>query len=261
MGQRFEGDVCVITGGGGGIGASTANLLAEEGAHVVVADYALGRAERVAGEIRAKGLKASAHFVDVRSKASVDQLLDNCWRDVGPASMAVTCAGVVGIRPFLELPESDWDRTLAVNLKGTFLVLQGVGKRLVRDGLKGRMVAVSSVSGRGPKPDVVDYAASKAGVIIVVSSAALALAKHGITVNAVCPGVVQTEMTQAIQQMRSETTGKSPEELLAGMIAGIPLGRIETGEDVARAIAFFLSDDGGYVTGQALNVCGGLAFN
>lgn len=261
MGQRFEGAVCLVTGGGGGIGSGTARLLAAEGAHVIIADLSQDRAQQVAGEIREMGFQASPHAVDVTSQESVDRLLDDSWRDVGPVNLAVTCAGIIKIQPFLDLPAADWDRTLAVNLKGTFLVIQGVARRLVQAGRKGRMVAVSSVAGRGARADVADYAASKAGVISIVRSSAMALAEHGMAVNAVCPGVVATEMTYAIQRMRSQDTGETPEEMLTRSVTGIPLGRIETPEDVAKAIAFLLSEDAGYVTGQALNVDGGLEFD
>jgi NAD(P)-dependent dehydrogenase (short-subunit alcohol dehydrogenase family) len=122
----------------------------------------------------------------------------------------------------------------------------------------GAFVAVSSVAGRGGRATAADYAASKAGVISVVRSAALALAPHGIRVNAVCPGVVDTPMTDAIHEQASRELGITREESIARMVAGIPLGRIETVDDVASAVEYLLSDGAGYVTGQALNVCGGL---
>ena len=122
-------------------------------------------------------------------------------------------------------------------------------------------MAISSVAGRGGRPDATDYAASKAGVISLVRSAALALAAHRITVNAVCPGIVDTEMTRAIHIERARLAGVTPAESLASLAATIPLGRMETAEDVANAVAFLLSAEGSYITGQALNVCGGLEFD
>ena len=153
------------------------------------------------------------------------------------------------------------DRTLAVNLKGTFLTIQAIARQMVDSSRGGSLVAISSVAGRSGRPSATDYAASKAGVISLVRSAALALAADRITVNAVCPGIVDTDMTRAIHVDRARSAGVTPVESLASLVATIPLGRIETVEDVANAVAFLLSSEGRDITGQALNVCGGLEFD
>jgi NAD(P)-dependent dehydrogenase (short-subunit alcohol dehydrogenase family) len=125
----------------------------------------------------------------------------------------------------------------------------------------GRIVNLSSISGRSGRPDQAHYAAAKAGVISLTQSAALALAGQNITVNAVCPGVVETPMTMGIHQARAGTLGITPEESLARMVARIPLGRLEKTDDVAGAVAFLCSPDAAYITGQSLNVCGGMEMN
>jgi NAD(P)-dependent dehydrogenase (short-subunit alcohol dehydrogenase family) len=260
-GRRLEHHVAVVTGAASGIGAAVAKRVATEGAAVAALDWNLEGAQRIADEITAGGGDAQAYQVDVRSSREIEAALNETERALGPVSLVATCAGIVRTYPFLELPEEQWDLTFDVNLKGTFLVLQAVARRMVTTGRQGRMVAVSSVAGRGGRADSVDYAASKAGVISVVRSAALALAPHGITVNAVCPGVVETPMTRALHEERAARTGITPEESLAAMVRTIPLGRIELPEDVANAMVFLFSDEAAYITGQALNVCGGLVFD
>lgn len=258
---RFEGRTALITGAGGGIGAAIAHRLASEGAHVALADLSLPGAERIAHAIRASGGKASAHQLDVTSAEDVAKVVQEIEQAHGLVSMAVTCAGILKTYPFLELPVEKWNATLAVNLTGTFLTFQAVARRLVAADQLGSLVGISSVAGRGGRPTVADYAASKAGVISIVRSAALALAKHHINVNAVCPGVVDTEMTRQIHVDRARMAGITPEESVARMAATIPLGRIQTGDDVADVVAFLLSPDAGYITGQSLNACGGLEFD
>ena len=181
--------------------------------------------------------------------------------ELAPLGGLVTAAGVIGKAPFLDLSVDTFERTIGVNLTGTWLTVQRVARRLSARGEGGAIVAISSVAGRGGRATAADYAASKAGVISVVRSAAQALAADGIRVNAVCPGVVDTPMTDTIHDYNAQELRISREESLARMVASIPLGRIETGEDVARAVEFLLSEQAGYVTGQALNVCGGLEFD
>lgn len=261
MSDRFAGAVVLITGGAGGIGAAVAQNLARDGAHVAVADLDLARAEQIASEIATSGGRASAHRLDVASGESVQETVADIRARCGTITHAVAAAGIIATRSFLDLTADEWDRTLAVNLRGTFLTFQAVARQLVDGSRGGSLVAISSVAGRGGRPNATDYAASKAGVISLVRSAALALAANGITVNAVCPGIVDTDMTRAIHAERAILAGMTPKESLARLAATIPLGRMETAEDVAHAVAFLLSSEGSYITGQALNVCGGLEFD
>jgi NAD(P)-dependent dehydrogenase (short-subunit alcohol dehydrogenase family) len=181
--------------------------------------------------------------------------------DVGIPTLVVTAAGIATARPFLEVEAGEFERQLSVNLTGTFLTMQACANAMVTAGLPGSMVGISSVAGRGPRPDLTAYAASKAGVISVVRSAAVALAEHAISVNAICPGVVDTDMTRVTQQQRAAELGITEAEALERLAARIPLGRIQTTDDVADVIVFLLSRQASYVTGQALNACGGLEFN
>jgi NAD(P)-dependent dehydrogenase (short-subunit alcohol dehydrogenase family) len=214
-----------------------------------------------ASTIEAAGGEALAVRCDVRSPAQLEHGLAEAEAALGPATLAVAAAGVIRTSPFLDLREEDWDLTIDVNLKGTAFLLKEVGRRMVAGGLRGSMVAISSVAARGPRPTSADYGASKLAVLSVCRSAAAVLAPHGITVNAVCPGVVDTPMTRDLHRQRAELTGVPAEESLAKMVESIPLGRIASVDDVAGAILFLLSEDGSYITGQSLNVCGGMEFD
>lgn len=248
----------VITGASGGIGAATARVLARLGHPVALLDLDAAGCETVASAIRADGGRAWSGRLDTTDPDSIDAALDGAEAALGPVCHAVTSAGIIRKAPFLELDPAAWRRTLDINLTGTFLVFQRVARRMVAGGRGGSLVALSSVAGRSGRANAPDYAASKAGVISVVKSAALALAPHGIRANAVCPGVVDTPMTTAIHEQNARELGITQEESLRRMVAGIPLGRLETPDEVADAIAFLLGESGRYVTGQALNVCGGI---
>jgi NAD(P)-dependent dehydrogenase (short-subunit alcohol dehydrogenase family) len=253
--------VTIITGAGGGIGLAVAERLAASGHAVALLDLDVERTEPVAERIREAGGSAWAGTIDVRDPDAVESALDAVEAHLGGESRLVTAAGIIEKEAYLELTPEAWERTIGVNLTGTWLVMQRVARRMVAAGRGGAFVALSSVAGRGPRASAADYAASKAGVISVVRSSAQALAGHGIRVNAVCPGVVDTPMTDAIHGQTARELGITREESVARMVASIPLGRIETPDDVAQAIEYLLSDAAGYVTGQALNVCGGLEFD
>jgi NAD(P)-dependent dehydrogenase (short-subunit alcohol dehydrogenase family) len=254
---RFDGKTAIVSGAGGGIGRACARLLAAEGAKVAVADIATGPAQETADLITGDGGVARVYPVDVTSGAAVEQVVAMAENELGPLTLAVSAAGMIRNRPFLELPEDSWDLTMSVNLKGTFLLLQAVARRARRHG-GGAMVAVASVAGRGGRATAADYAASKAGVISVVRSAAQALAEFGITVNSICPGVVDTEMTRAIHETKAKIEHITPQESFDRQAAQIPLGRIVSPAEVAETAGFLLSPSASYITGQAVNVCGGL---
>src|SRR5713226_3779303 len=180
----------------------------------------------------------------VEAWGRIDALVNNAGREI--------------TKPFLEITEADWDAMLTINLRTVFFATQLAARAMIAGGVRGRIVNIASIAGRSGRSDQAPYAVAKAGVISVTRSAALALGSHGITVNAVCPGVVDTAMTRRIHDIRSLMAGISPEESLQRMIARIPLGRLADPDDVARAVAFFCSPQAQYITGQALNVCGGM---
>ncbi len=257
----LDGRNAFVTGAGGGIGRAVVRALAAAGANVAAADLSEAAAEASAAEARALGVSASAHALDVSEPGGIAEAIDAAAERLGALSLGVTCAGVIEVAPALDLTERQWDRTLGVNLKGTFFVLQELARRFRAVGagavIDGRLVAVASVAGRSGRADALDYAASKAGVISVVRSLALAVAPD-IRVNAVCPGVVDTPMTEAIHSHRSAETGLTVQESMNEMTGRIPLGAMATSEQVASVVAFLLSDEAGHVTGQSINVCGGL---
>jgi NAD(P)-dependent dehydrogenase (short-subunit alcohol dehydrogenase family) len=261
LAAEFAGRVAVVTGGAGGVGASVSARLAAAGAHVAVWDAHSGAATSVAERISTKAAKAIGLGCDVADQASVTAALDQTRASLGTPSLLVTAAGITHVVPFLDISWDQWRRVLDVNLAGTFLCLQACARTMADEGLAGSVVCIASVAGRGPRPDAAAYAASKAGVISVVRSAAVALARSGITVNAVCPGVVDTDMTRTNARERARQEGITEQTALQRLLDRVPLGRIQTPTDVADVTLFLLSRAGSYVTGQALNACGGLEFD
>lgn len=258
--MKLTGRVAMVTGGGRGIGRAIALKLVAEGAAILVADVDAGGGAETARAIEGQGGKARFAATDVArpeaSRAAVAAALEH----FGRLDVVVNNAGVVRARPLLDVTEDDWDRTFGVNARGLFFCLQAAAREMAERG-GGCIINMASIAGRWGRPLLSDYAASKAAVISITRSAALALAPRGVRVNAVCPGVVDTAMWAQIDREWGAAVGAKPGEVLAGRVAGIPLGRIETPEDVAGLVAFLASDDAAYITGQAINVCGGLQLN
>ena len=258
----FAGRVAVVTGGAGGIGTAIATRLAEAGAHTAIwdahTDAAQSAAERIGTATTAKTIGLGC---DVPDLASVTSALERTRAALGTPSLLVTAAGITHVAPFLDLPSDQWSRVLEVNLTGTFLCVQACARAMATENLTGSVVCIASVAGRGPRPDAAAYAASKAGVISAARSAAVALAPCGITVNVVCPGVVDSEMTRVNARERARQEGITEQAAVQRLLERVPLGRIQTPADVADAVLFLLSPAASYVTGQALNACGGLEFD
>lgn len=255
--DSFRSKVAVVTGAGQGIGKAIAHRLAQDGFAVAIVDINGAALDEVKKEIEVQGGKALALQADLTKLENVQTVITRS-AEWGTLNVLVNNAGRVLINPFLEITEQEWDSILTLNLKTVFFAIQFAVKHMQEGG---RIVNLSSISGRSGRPDQPHYAAAKSGVISLTQSAALAFASRGITVNAVCPGVVDTPMTIGIHKIRAQTLGITPEESLERMIAKIPLGRLEKAEDVAGAISFLCSSDAAYITGQSLNVCGGMEMN
>jgi len=257
---RFEGRVAVVTGGGRGIGAAICRSLAAEGAAVVVADRDLAAAQAVEGAIKDEGGRALAVEADVTNRADVARMATAAVDTFGQIDILVNNAGITSIYPFTEIPEEDWERVMAVNAKGPFLCCQLVAPHMIARG-SGRIVNVASQAGITGQANMAHYVASKFAVVGLTQSLALELGPHRITVNAVCPGDVVTDMHVQVSRALSTLKGLTREELVAQAIQRCPLGRLETPQDVANAVLFLASDAAGFITGEALNVSGGLEFH
>jgi 3-oxoacyl-[acyl-carrier protein] reductase len=245
--MRLAGKVALITGAQQGIGRAIAVALAREGADVAVNfldDRAAG--ERVAGLVRDLGRKAIAVGGDVARIRDVEAMVAAVGSGLGPPDVLVNNAGVFPRSEFLELAEREWDHVLGVNLKGSFLCAQATARAMVAAGRPGAIVNISSSAIRGDARGV-HYSASKAGVLGLTRAMALALAPHRIRVNAIAPGLTNT------QQPRHGNT----EEQIAARAREIPLGRMAEPDEIARIAVFLASDDAGWMTGELVHVNGG----
>jgi meso-butanediol dehydrogenase / (S,S)-butanediol dehydrogenase / diacetyl reductase len=256
--SRFEGKTVVITGGSRGIGAAIARRFAREGAQVLVSANEAA-AETVAADIVANGGRAAAFVADVTRKADVVALYDEAERVFGAVDVSIQNAGVITIAKVEAMTEAEWDRIMDVNTKGVFLCCQEAIARMRKHGRGGRLINTASGQARQGFIYTPHYAASKFGVVGITQSLAKEVAREGITVNAFCPGIIDTDMWA----YNDETWGKllgdyKPGELMAEWVRNIPIGRAGTGDDVAGLVAFLASDDAAYITGQTMNVDGGL---
>lgn len=249
--------VAIVTGAGQGIGRAIACRLAQDGFAVAIVDINPVALNKVRKEIESLGSSALEITADLTKLDEIQKAIA-VTAEWGEINVLVNNAGRVLITPFLEISEPEWDAILTLNLKTVFFAMQFAVPHMTEGS---HIVNLSSISGRSGRPDQPHYAAAKSAVINLTQSAALAFAPRGITVNAVCPGVVDTPMTSGIHEIRASALGITPRESLDRMISRIPLGRIEMPEDVASAVSFLCSPNASYITGQSLNVCGGMEMN
>jgi 2-hydroxycyclohexanecarboxyl-CoA dehydrogenase len=248
--QRFEGRTVIVTGGGGGIGAATCQRFAREGAKVAVLDLNEAAAQQVAESIRAAGGQAQALRCDITDRASVDTALAH--EMLGEVDVLVNNAGWDVFKPFVKTTPAEWERLIAVNLVGALHMLHATLPRMVARG-RGRVVNIASDAARVGSSGEAVYAACKGGLVALSKTLAREHARHGITVNVVCPGPTDTALFEGFKQGAA-----NPDKLVEAFARSIPLGRIGKPDDLPGAIAFFASDDAAFVTGQVLSVSGGL---
>ena len=256
--QRLENKVAIITGGASGMGRAMCERFGQEGAVVVVGDLDLAGAEEVAAGIQRDGGRATALPVDVTAKGQVDELVRQTVEAHGRLDIIMNNAGYGQAKPFLDIGEEEWDQMQAVNVKGVFFGMQAAARQMIAQGDGGRILSTASIAGRRGNPVTAHYNVSKASVIQLTMCAALDFAPHGITVNAICPGIVDTPFWRSLDEEWSGIEGWETGEAWKRRTATIPLGRPEKATDVVGLVAFLASDDASYITGQSYNVCGGL---
>jgi len=247
MAAELAGRVAIVTGAGRGIGRECAHLLAARGAAMAVVDIDADRAMSVAAEIGATGARVLHRQVDVADADAVRSMLSRCLAELGGLDILVNCAATLRPTPVRQISEAEWDRVVDVNLKGTFLVSQAALEPMIEAGY-GRIVNLSSTAGKNVSTvGGAHYTASKAGVLGLTRHLATEVAVHGITVNAVCPGLIDTEM------VRSAIT---PEQMRR-YAEGFPIPRLGTAAEVAELVAFLASGRAAYITGAAFDITGG----
>lgn len=256
--MMLDGQVALVTGAGRGIGAATAEALAEAGAAVVAVDIDDAAAERTAEAARAHGVRALALPVDVGDVAAIRSMIDEVVTAFDRLDILVNNAGVTRRADIMDLTEADWDRIHRVNAKGVFFCLQTAARVMIPQ-RSGRIVNIASIAGKGyAGTSNAAYAASKGAVISLTRTAAQQLAKHDINVNAICPGVTRTELSDANLRVRAEQEGVSLEAMAARRAAAIPLGRACEPSDIAAMAVFLASPGARNITGQSYNVDGGI---
>jgi len=257
----LQGQAAIVTGAGRNIGRAIALELAGMGADIVVAEMDEATGKRTADEVRKLGRRALALRTDVTRLADLQAMADRTVAEFGRIDILVNNAGIHRSAHTADVTEDDWDRLLAVNAKGVFFASQAVLRHMVA-AKRGNIISLASMAGKiGLKTSLV-YGITKAAVISMTKSLALAHAADGIRANCVCPGIVETDMIFQIDREAGEKLfGLKPGEYLKQRVEQIPLGRIETAPDVANLVGFLASSKSSYMTGQAINVTGGLVMH
>lgn len=245
--MSLKGKTAVVTGSGRGLGKAIAWKLAQMGANIVLNDIVNSDSvDATAEEFKAAGYPVTVTKGDVRNAEDVKAMVSAAVDTFGSLDILVNNAGITKDKPMAMMSEEDWDLVLDINLKGAFLCTKAAAKQMIKQ-RSGKIVNIASVAGRYGNQGQANYSASKAGLIGLTKTTAKEFASRGVTCNAVAPGLIQSKMTDVL-----------PEEVRKKYLDNIPLGRFGTAEDVANVVAFLASDDSSYVTGQVIDIDGGL---
>ncbi|UCH53820.1 MAG: 3-oxoacyl-ACP reductase FabG [Pseudomonadota bacterium] len=244
--MTLQGEVALVTGASRGIGAAIALELGRQGAYVVGTATSPSGAESIGKTLADQGVKGRGAVLDVTNTASIDALLKGMEADGGMPTILVNNAGVTRDNLLLRMSEEDWDTILNTNLKSVFRMSKACLRAMTK-ARKGRIISIASVVGAAGNAGQANYAAAKAGIMGFTKSLAREVGSRNITVNAVAPGFIETDMTRALSEQQR-----------AGLMGQIPLGRLGAPEDIAQAVAFLASNAAGYITGTTLHVNGGM---
>jgi NAD(P)-dependent dehydrogenase (short-subunit alcohol dehydrogenase family) len=247
--MRLSGKTAIVTGSRRGIGRAIALAMAREGANVVVSDISREDCQKVVGEIEKLGRKGLALKCDVSSSKDVEDMVKRTVAEFGKVDILINNAGIMDFKPFLELTEEEWDKTLNVNLKGQFLCARAAGRVMIKSKW-GRIINIASISSGGcgiAFPLIAHYTASKGGVMALTEALAMELTPQGINVNAICPGAIDTDISKGVKE-----SGQ-----LAQVLARIPKGKLGQPEEIANLAVFLASEEADYISGAAIVIDGG----
>ena len=247
--MRLSGKTTIVTGSRRGIGRAIALAMAREGANVVVSDISREDCQKVVGEIEKLGRKGLALKCDVSDSEEVEDMVKRTVTEFGRVDILVNNAGIMDFKPFLELTDEEWDKTLNVNLKGQFLCARAAGRVMIKSKW-GRIINIASISSGGcgiAFPLIAHYTASKGGVMALTEALAMELTPQGINVNAICPGAIDTDISKGVKE-----SGQ-----LAQVLARIPKGRLGQPEEIANLAVFLASEEADYISGAAIVIDGG----
>jgi meso-butanediol dehydrogenase / (S,S)-butanediol dehydrogenase / diacetyl reductase len=253
--------VALVTGAGSGIGRAIALHLARDGFDIAVNDINPEMAERVVEEVKGCGREGLAVPADVSRRDEVFAMVEQVAERFGSLNVMVSNAGIVQVKPLLEIQEEDLKKIFEVNVFGVIYGLQAAAKQMIKQKTGGKIINASSIAGKRGSEMLSHYSATKSSVIGITQAAAKELASHGITVNAYCPGIVDTSMWDIIDTKMGEYFGVPKGVLSKKRVESIPLGRIQKPEDVANLVSYLASEASDYMTGQSLVVDGGIVFS
>ena len=257
--KGFEGKTVLITGAASGVGKETALSFFDEGANVVISDIDKENLYELDSLTKKDNKKVLIQQTDISIPEEVSGLIGSTIERFGGIDFLVNNAGVSMTKKMMELQKQDWDKVLDVNVKGTFDVLKKVARNMIENKTKGSIVNIASIAGEKGRPNFLAYSASKAAIISITKSAALEFAEHGIRVNSVSPGTIDTPMWGKIADDILAIQGGNKEELLKTWVEKVPLKRLAKPDDISDVILFLCSDKARFITGQIINVCGGLS--
>ncbi len=247
MTAPLAGKAVIVTGGSRGIGAAIATLLAEHGAAVIVSGRDADRLQHAVKNLQALGGDALGVVADAANREDADRLVDTARQRFGRVDVLVNNAGITRDALLVRMKDEDWDSVMEVNLRGAFLLTRAVAKAMVRQKHGGRIINITSTAGAMGNAGQANYSAAKAGLIGLTKASAREMARWGILVNAVAPGLIETDMAAALPPAAREA-----------LVAQIPLGRIGAARDVAEMVGFLAGERAGYITGQIFHINGGL---